>query len=529
MVYRQGEECLVVDAGLMFPGAEHLGVDVVVPDLSFLEDCGTIHGLVLTHGHEDHIGATPFLLARHDVPVYATALTRGLVQRRLSQHGFDEAPLRALPHNGQPLRVGPFAVEAIPVAHSIPQSVMLAIHTDAGTVVHTADFKFDPLPLDGVGADLARRLEALGRRGVRVVLSDSTNAEEPGFTPGERTVAPVLERCIAEAPARVLVTTFASNIHRIQQVADIAQRLGRRVCLVGASMVAHAEVAERLGLLRLPAGLRVDPERAMNLPRREVLLLVTGSQGEPLSALARIAVERHPEIAIEPGDRVIHSARIIPGNERSIFRMVDHLLRLGAEVITPRQAPVHVSGHPSREELRLVINLLRPQALVPIHGEFRHLKAHADLARQAGLPAERVILAESGDRIAVDEAGARIAGRVPAGQVFLDGGLEEVDLDVLHDRRRIAGQGVLVAVVGLARDRGADSIELVSRGFLPEADEPHVLEEARQVLQRWLQEASEEERLDEAWLKARVQRELKRFLKRRGVPRPLILPVIVEL
>ena len=530
MVYRLGEDCLVVDAGMMFPGAEHLGVDVVIPDLSFLDDCGTIHGVVLTHGHEDHVGALPFLLARHDVPVHATPLTLGLVRRRLADRGFEgQATLRELPTDGTPIELGPFTVEALPVAHSIPHSVMVVLGTPVGNIVHTADFKLDPMPLDGIGVDIADRLERIGDEGVLALLSDSTNADVPGFTPGERSVAPALEELIGSARQRVFVTSFASNVHRVQQVAEMATRHDRRVALVGSSMIGHAEVAERLGLLSFPSGTRVDLETAMNLRPDSVLILATGSQGEPMSALARIAVDRHRDVRIEPGDRVIHSARIIPGNGKSIGRMFNHLLRRGAETITGENARVHVSGHPAREELRLVLNLVRPRFFIPIHGEYRQLVAHLRLARESGLEPNRCLLAESGDVVTVDAKECAVRDRVHVGQVFIDAAMEEVDLSVLRDRKRIAGDGVVVPVVALDREGGLDTVEIVSRGFLSEGGENGLMSDVEDLTHRVLAEATPEERTDEGVLKARLQTELKRFLRRRAHRRPLILPVILEL
>ncbi len=529
MLYRHGKDCLVVDTGMMFPGAEHLGVDVVIPNLSFLDTCGTLHGVVLTHGHEDHIGALPFLLARNDVPVYATPFTLGLVRSGLSEHRLDSAPaLRPLPERG--LTLGPFAIETLPVAHSIPHAVMLVLRTPVGTVVHTADFKLDATPLDGVGTDLGR-LARLGEEGVLLVLSDSTNAERAGFTPGERSVAPVLNGLLARAEGRVFVTTFSSNIHRLQQVADLAARHERKIALVGSSMVEHADVAEQLGLLRFPPGTHVPAEEAMDLPPERSLLLVTGSQGEPMSALARIAVDRHREVVIEDSDLVIHSARIIPGNEKSIGRMINHLLRRGAEVITETDAPVHVSGHPAQEELKILLRLLRPKFLIPIHGEYRQLRAHARLGREVGLEGGAVLVAESGDVIALDGKTCSVVDRVTVGQVFIDATLEEVNLAVLRDRRQIAGDGIVVPVIAVDRESGAvnGSPEIVSRGFLPEPEESEVLQEASRVVVEALAEASPEERADEGLLKARIQSELKRFLRRRTQRRPLIIPVIVEL
>jgi ribonuclease J len=530
MVYRHGEDCLVVDAGMMFPGVEHLGVDVVIPDLTFLEDCGTIHGVVLTHGHEDHIGALPFLLERHDVPVYATPLTAALVRRRLAEHDLDpNHALRTLPTDGEALNLGPFTVETLPVAHSIPHSVMLVLRTPAGIVVHTADFKLDPLPTDGVGLD-HDRLARLGHEGVLALLCDSTNAERPGFTPGERTVAPPIDALLNRARGRVFVTTFASNLHRIQQVIDLAVRHGRRVAVVGSSMSSHVEIGERLGLLRIPAATRVDGEVLMNRDAQEALVLVSGSQGEPLSALARIAVDRHRGIGIERGDMVIHSARVIPGNEKGIGRMIDHLLRRGAEVVTEADEPVHVSGHPAREELRVILNLARPRWLLPIHGAYRQLLAHARLGEEAGFDRARIILAESGDRVVVNDREASIADRVPVGKVFIDAHLAEVELSVLRDRKKIAGDGIVIPVVARTRPEGSlDGLDIVSRGFLHEGIEAVILSEAREVAMKILDEATVAEHSDEELLKERLQTELKRFLRRRTQKRPLIIPVIVEL
>jgi ribonuclease J len=531
MVYRVGRECLVVDAGMMFPGAEHLGVDVVIPNLSFLDACGTIHGVVLTHGHEDHIGALPFLLARHDVPVWGTRYTLELVSSRLTEHDISIRPrLTPLPESPSSLRLGPFEIEALPVAHSIPHAVALVVRTPVGTIVHTADFKLDPFPPDGVTVDLGV-LSRLGDEGVLALLSDSTNADRAGFTAGESTVGPPLDALIAAAPRRVFVTTFSSNIARIQQVTDIAARHGRRVALLGSSIVEQAEIAQRLGLLRVAAGSRVSAEEAMELPAESTLFLATGSQGEPLSALARLAIDRHREARIEEGDLVLHSARIIPGNEKSIGRLINHLLRRGAEVVTGMDAPIHVSGHPCSDELRTMLRLLRPRFLIPIHGEYRQLLAHARLGRDAGLPADRVLLAESGDVLALDADEGRIVDRVAVGQVFIDDALEEVDTTVLRDRRHLAGDGIVVPVVAIHRDSGAvnGTPEVVSRGFLSEIDQEEILREAGAVVASSLADASDDERTDEVLLKARIQSGLKRFFRKRTQRRPLIIPVIVEL
>jgi ribonuclease J len=531
LVLRHGRDCVVVDAGMMFPGAEHLGVDVVIPNLDFLDDCGTIHGLVLTHGHEDHIGAVPYLLARHDVPVHGTPYTLALVRERLEEHELLRGPaLRPIAPEGAPLRLGPFTIEALPVAHSIPQARLLVVRTPVGTLVHTADFKLDANPLDGESLDL-RALSRLGDEGVLALLSDSTNADRPGVTAGERSVRAPIEQHVASAAARVFVTTFSSNVHRLQQVIEIAAAHGRKVAVVGSSMESHVEIAHRLGLLRFPAGSRVDPATAMDLPPAEVLFLVTGSQGEPASALARIAIDAHRDVSIEEGDLVLHSARAIPGNERTIGRMVNHLLRRGATVVTGSDAPIHVSGHASRDELRLMIDLVRPRFLVPIHGEYRQLQAHAGIGRACGLPASRITLADSGDLLALTEDSLEVAGRVPVGQVFIDAALEEVDLSVLKERRKIAGDGLVVAVVAVDRDSGAlnGDPEIASRGFVGLDGEEELLREARDVVAEALAGTTLEQRSDEGLLKERLQTELKRFFRRRTQRRPLIVPVIVEL
>jgi ribonuclease J len=530
MVYRYGAACVVVDAGMMFPGAEHLGVDVVIPNLSFLDVCGDLRGVILTHGHEDHIGALPYLLARHEVPVFGTPYTLGLVRDRLSEHDPALARLlHPLPVGGPPLHLGPFQVSALPVTHSIPHSVLLVLRTPVGTVVHTGDYKLDPAPPDGWATDLAP-LAALGAEGVLAVFGDSTNADRPGLTPGEASVRPAFDALVAAAPRRVLVTIFSSNVHRMQLLCDIAQRHGRRVCFVGSSMIAHAAVAERLGLLTVPAGLRVDPDTAMNLPPERTLLLVTGSQGEPNSALARIAVGKHREVQVEEGDRVIHAARAIPGSEKAIGRMVNHLMRRGAEVVDETQAPVHVSGHAAADELRLVLHLLRPRFLVPVHGEFRQLAAHARLARESGADGVHPVLADTGDVVALSPGECRVVDRVPVGQVFLDATSEEVDFQLLRERKQIAGDGLVVPVVAVS-PAGMDApgrIEIVSRGFLLE-DGNGLFHEAKQVLADSIATATAEERGDEGLLKARLQTDLKRFLRRRTQRRPLIIPVILEM
>jgi ribonuclease J len=532
MLYRWGGECLLVDVGMMFPGAEHLGVEVVLPDLSFLDECGTLHGAILTHGHEDHVGALFHLLAKHDVPVYATPHTQQIVRHRLDEHEMTDAcRIETLPERGS-LALGPFQIETLAAAHSIPQARMIVLRTPIGIVVHTADFKLDPNPVDDVGTDL-HRLAQLGREGVLALLSDSTNADRPGFTPSERSCGQELGRVIAGRDGRVLVSIFASHVHRLQQLAELAAANGRKLALVGSSLENHAEMAERSGTLQIPPYLRVGPEQVMDLPRREALIVASGTQGEPLSALARIAVDRHREVRVEPGDLVVHSARSIPGNEKSISRMINHLLRRGAEVITAAERPVHVSGHASKSELQLLIQLVRPRFLIPIHGEYRQLDAHGRLSAECGLEPSRVQLAESGDVIVLTEDSLSVEDQVHVGRVYVDADLGEVDWEILRDRRKIAGGGIVVPVVAVHRETGAvgGTPEIVARGVVSsgEADVEDTLEQSRRVLVEALSEATPEERADEGLLRARIQSELKRHLKRRMQRPPLIIPVILEL
>ena len=532
MVYRWGDDCLIVDAGLMFPGSEHLGVDVVIPDLSFLERCGTIHAVILSHGHEDHIGALPYLLARHDVPVYSTPYTEGLVRERLAEHRLPQPSLLPLPGPGESITLGPFTLESPAAAHSIPQARMIVLRTPLGLVVHTADFKLDASPADPTGTDLPR-LARLGEEGVLALLSDSTNADRPGFTPGERRVTAAIDNLIANHEGRAVVTIFASHIHRLRALATLAERHRRRIVLIGTSLRKNADVAERLGLLQIPTRIRATPEEVMRLDRRETLIVASGSQGEPMSAMARISVGTHREVSLDDGDLVIHSARKIPGNEKSIDRMINHLLRRGADVVTADDAPVHVSGHASRDELRLLLRLLRPKFLIPIHGEYRQMRAHARLAVDAGFDESSVLLADSGDLIALDAKQVRIEERVKVGQVFVDAGLDEVDLDILRDRRRIAGDGIVVPVVAVNRESGAvnGSPEIMTRGFVPrgEPSDGELMAEARRLVTRSLSDATPEERTDEGLLGARIQTALERFLRQRTQRQPLIIPVIVEL
>jgi ribonuclease J len=528
LVLECADAAIAVDCGVMFPDEQMLGVDVAIPDVSYLRALGPrFRAMFLTHGHEDHIGALPHVLRELPVPVYGTPLTLGFVRERLRESGLAAA---LAPYGPEPCHVGPFVVEPFAVTHSIPDSVGLAIRTPVGTVVHTGDFKLDQTPLDGRLPDLGRLAE-LGAAGVLLLLSDSTNAEHPGFTPSERTVGVYFERIFREATGRVLVTTFSSHIHRMQQVIDLAVRFGRRVALVGRSLVAHAGVARDLGLLRVPDGTLVDPGVARALPPQEIAYLTAGSQAEAASALVRIAMDAHKQVALDPGDTVVLSSRIIPGNERAIASLVNHLYRRGAVVYYDRIAPVHVSGHAAQEELKLVLNLVRPRHFVPVHGEYRHLVRHLRLAAEVGIPAERCHLLEDGDVLELDASGARRGERVTAGRVFVDGkGIGDVEDVVLRDRRHLSEDGFVLAVLAVAQQSGeiVAGPDLVSRGVVAEKASAEVLDGARDAVLSALASVNPESRTDPAEVKDEVRRALKRYFKRLA-RRPVILPFVLEM
>ncbi len=473
MLYRWGDDCLIVDAGMMFPGDYLPGVAFVLPDLSFLNAAGHLCGVVLTHAHEDHIGAIPYLLDRHDVPVWGSRYTIELLRQRFAQRAAETTPdFRYLPPSPESIRIGPFGVEAIPVAHSVPQSRLIVLDTPVGRVVHTGDFKLDPAPPDGEGTDRHRLIE-LGQQGVLALLSDSTNAERPGTTPGEATVHRGLDDVLEQAVGRVVLTTFASNVQRLSGLGRLAERHGRQLALLGASVNQHASIAQQLDLLSLPPGIRIAGDQLAELPRDQVLAIASGSQGEPLSAMSRIAAGTHRDILLEPDDTVIHSARIIPGNEKTIGRMIDRVLRQGAQVITADDAAVHVSGHASAGDLQQLLEWLKPLWFVPIHGEYRQLQAHVRLAVSAGLEPQRVLLAESGDRIRIDERTFEIAGQVPVGRTYMEAAGNEVPWELVRERRKSSNDGVVVAVVDIDPHSGTTKGYpwIVTRGFTPNVND----------------------------------------------------------
>jgi ribonuclease J len=531
MLLEAGDDLLAVDCGLMFPDDDLPGIDYVIPDFSYLlAKRDRLRGVILTHGHEDHIGALPYLLRELSVPVYGPRIALALATERLREHGLAE---RARLHPVEPRRafdLGPFRVEPIRVTHSVVDGVGYGIETPVGILVHTGDFKFDPTPIDGERSDLARLAE-LGERGVLCLLSDSTNVERPGSTPSEREVGRALGERIRHAAGRVIVATFASHVHRVQQVLDVAHAAGRRVALVGRSMEQTVRIATELGYLHVPPGALMALEELAALPAYRQVILSTGSQGEPNSAIALMAAGEHRQVRVADGDLVILSARIIPGHERTMTRVVNQFLRLGAEVLWEPIAFVHVSGHASQDELRLALNLVRPAFFVPVHGEYRHLRAHGQLAREVGIPAEHVFVIEDGQGIEFTKTTGRVLQRFPVGRVLVDGkGVGDVGAVVLRDRQLLAQDGMVVVVVAV--DRGTGEViagpEIASRGWVYERESETVLEEARTVLREALRDKAGEAPIAREVLQSLLRATLRRFISQRYDRKPIVLPVILE-
>src|SRR5579872_2013981 len=535
MALRYRDDIIVVDAGMMFPDAELMGVDIVTPDFSYLEEnAASVRAVVLTHGHEDHIGAVPFLLAQLNVPVYGTAFTLALVERRLEEHQMLDTARLNIVKPGEKLALGPFTIEFVHVTHSIVQCVALAITTPLGVVIHTGDFKVDPTPTDNELFDL-HTLAAYGKRGVLLLMSDSTNVDRPGYTESERAVGPRLEDLFVRAQRRLVISCFSSSIHRLQQILDFAQEYGRKVAFVGRSMMTTTEIAHDLGLLTIPNGILLRPQDLMQTAPSKVVAVVSGTQGEPMSAMSRVAVDNHKSLSIEPGDTVALSARIIPGNEKAIYRMINHIARRGADVVYgTMNPPIHVSGHASSEELKLVLNLTRPRYFMPVHGEYRQLAKHASLAqhmRRAGL--EESFVLETGETLEIDERGARKGERVTVGRVCIDSGsLDEVVEDmIIRDRRHLSEDGFVLPIIAIDKNSGKSEglPEIVSRGFVSFEDgNSSMLHEARQVVARTLESSTHEERGDWGVMQEKIRADLRRFLNKQTARRPLIMPVILE-
>jgi len=531
---RYSDDIIVVDCGMMFPDAELLGVDLVMPDLTFLkENEAFIRALVLTHGHEDHIGAVPYFLSEIDVPVYGTDFTLALVDRRAEEYELEQEPRYIHVKPKQMVDIGPFKIEFVHVTHSIVSAVALAITTPLGVIIHTGDFKVDPTPTDNELFDL-HTLADYGKRGVLLLLADSTNADRAGYTESERAVRPRMEEIFSRAEGRVIVSCFSSSIHRVQLVLDLAQEYGRRVGVFGRSMTTVTEIAHSLGLLDIPDGILLRPQDAMEAPPNKVAVLISGTQGEPMSALARVAVDNHKHVSVKAGDTVALSSRIIPGNEKAIFRMIDHMSRRGAEVLYgTMNPPLHVSGHASVEEMKLILNLVRPRYFMPVHGEFRQLSKHARLAehlRFAGL--EESFVMDSGEVLEIDHHGARKAGRVTVGRVCIDSGSvdEVVQEMVIRDRRHLSEDGIVLPVIAINRHSGRmESMpEIVSRGFALAEDGSAFVQSAREIVARTLESSNQEEKTDWGVIKEKIRADLKRYIVKETARRPLIMPVILE-
>jgi len=527
---------ILIDAGVMFPEPDQLGVDLIIPDMSFVESRrDNVKALVLTHGHEDHIGAVPHVFELFDGPVYGTAMTLAFVEPKLEEHGIDPGDRLQTVKPRQRVTVGPFSIEFIRVTHSMPDCVALAITTPIGTIVHTGDFKIDQTPIDGQHFDLHRFAE-LGTEGVLALFADSTNIDRRGFTGPEIEVIDAFEELFTATTGKLVVASFSSSIYRMQVLVDLAAQFERKVAFVGRSVVQNTEIAQRLGYLRIPGGMQIRDSDIQNYASQDVLCITTGSQGEPQAALPRIAIDDHRFVKLGPDDTVVFSARSIPGNEKAIARTMSHIARRGADVVTPDMKHVHVSGHGSAEELKLVLSLVRPRYFVPIHGEYRQLSQHARVAAKVMRGADRhvqVLLAQDGDIIQFDTHGARIADKAPTGRVLIDTTrVGEVGDEVLRDRRHIAGDGVVVAVVAISRHTGtmAGAPELVARGFVVDAgEEESLFADAGRVIGECIAAAGVEERTDQGLMTEKLRIELRRFFKKRSGRRPLVLPVLMEI
>lgn len=532
-VVQYANDIVVVDAGLKFPEEDMLGIDIVIPDITYLtENRDKVRGILITHGHEDHIGGLPYVLKHLNVPVYGTKLTLGLIEGKLKEAGLLGETKRILINAESELQLGAIKASFFKTNHSIPDSVGVCLDTPEGTVVHTGDFKFDHTPVNNQYADL-QRIADIGKRGVLALLSDSTNAERPGFTPSESMIGPELEDIFRKSPQRVVVATFASNVHRIQQVINAAMATRRKIAVVGRSMVNVVTIASELGYLDIPEGMIIEPEEVNKMAADRVVVLSTGSQGEPMSALTRMARNTHRKIDILPGDTVIIAATPIPGNERYVGRTVDELMRLGANVIygPGSISGVHVSGHGSQEELKLMINLIRPKFFIPIHGEFRMLRSHALLGESVGIEKENIFLIDNGDTVEFQGGNARKGNKVPAGNVLIDGlGVGDVGNIVLRDRKLLSQDGILVVVVTLSKQDGAilSGPDIISRGFVYVRESEGLLEEANRIVTSTLHKLMNDNVNEWASLKTNVKDALGRFLYEQTRRRPMILPIIME-
>lgn len=528
--FRYGNDIILIDAGLMFPEDDMLGIDLVIPDITYLvENQDKLRGIFLTHGHEDHIGALPFILKQLDVPVYGTPLTLGILKGRLEEAGVSTASLNEI-RSGDRVRAGIFKLEFMRVNHSIPDAIGMAIHTPVGLIVHTGDFKIDQTPVDGQVMELNRFAE-YGDRGVLLMMADSTNAERAGHTPSESTVGASFDKAFHNARSRIIIATFSSNVHRIQQIINTAVRYKRKVAVLGRSMVNVVNISLELGYIKAPEGTMVDIDNIGNYPMEQMVIITTGSQGEPMSALTRMSQSDHRKVGIVPGDTIIISATPIPGNEKLVSRTIDNLLKLGANVVYGRENGIHVSGHASQEELKLMHNLVRPKFFIPVHGEYRHLVKHAKLAAELGMPKENIFIGENGQILEFTRDKGYVAGRVTSGRVLIDGlGVGDVGNIVLRDRRQLSQDGIIIIVVTMDKTSGTvvAGPDIVSRGFVYVRESEELMEDVKTRVEDALVHCEEEGITEWAALKSAMRDALGRFIFERTRRRPMILPIIME-
>ena len=530
-VIEYNHDIVVVDCGLIFPKEDMLGIDLVIPDVSYLvKNQDRVRGMVLTHGHEDHIGATPYILKQLPVPVYGTRLTLALVEQKLKEHKVSGFPMNVV-KPGDTIKLGSFEIQFIKVSHSIAGAVALAIHTPIGTIIHTGDYKIDFTPVDGEVTDL-NTLAALGTRGVLALLGESTNVERPGYTMSERKISETFDGLFAKADGRIFVAMFASNIHRIQMVVDAAERYGRKVCFVGRSMVNVSKLAIQLGELTVPADCLIEIEEAERHRDEQVVIVTTGSQGEPMAGLTRMAYSEHRKLQIKSSDMVIVSANPSPGNEKLVSRVINQLYRCGANVIYEAMADVHVSGHACQEELKLMLTLTKPKHFIPIHGEYRHLCLHAELAMDLGIERDNIIIPALGDVIELDASGIQVGGSVQTGNVLIDGlGIGDVGNVVLRDRKHLSQDGLIIVVMAIEREHGmlVSGPDLISRGFVYVREAEDLMEGTRDVVRGILANYDRIEPSDWTPIKNRVKDELHKYLYEKIKRNPMILPIIVEI
>ncbi|PKM77393.1 MAG: ribonuclease J [Firmicutes bacterium HGW-Firmicutes-15] len=528
-VIKYEDTIVVIDSGLAFPEDELLGIDLVIPDISFLvENQDKVKAILLTHGHEDHVGALPYVLREINPPIYGSKLALGIVEGKLKEHNLKNVELNIMRPRDM-IKIGPFEIEFFRVCHSIPDCFGIAIHTPVGIILHTGDIKLDQTPVDGQKVDF-RKMAELGEKGVLVMLGDSTNAERPGFTKSESVVGKTFDELFGKCEGRIIVTTFASNVHRVQQAINTAEKYGRKVAVVGRSMVNNVKISGQLGYLNIPEDILIEMEDINKYPPEKIVIATTGSQGEPMSALTRMATADHRWVGIKPGDTVIISATPIPGNEKLVSKTIDLLFKQGANVIYDREVGVHVSGHASQDELRLLLNIIKPKYFIPVHGEYRHQVKHAQLAESLGIPREHICVAENGNIIEISEKKIHVAGKVAAGRVLIDGlGVGDVGNIVIRDRRQLSQDGIIIVVVTLSNGLVVSGPDIVSRGFVYVRESEQLIENAKAKVNEALEHCSKKHITEWASIKSQIRDKLGKHLYEKTGRRPMIMPIIMEI